>query len=402
MININVFCRLFYSSHYVPIAAYDGGEQSVCCCSLEQALPIFSAAKDALLHAEQNPAVYAAPAGLYGAVAVKGTQTQILVGPVFGSGVSEETVYAFMHMNAISVENKSDVASFLSALPKYTYNQFLNLLAYLHFVLNGQTIDLIEHFRLSDAATEQRIAAAHTMRSAYAKETKSEHGTYQFEMRMLDCVRRGDGNGLNALFDAVLKTQAMTEGILAENPLRQAKNLLIGLVTMVGKVGGIGGGLDVEETYRLIDLYVQECEKTQSIERVKMLQYNLVTDFTERVAKCRLPAGVSREVFACIQFIKNHTNDRIGLDDVAAHIKKSRAYTTRRFKAETGKTIGAFITECKIDEACSLLRHSDASILDISNYLYFSNSSYFQNMFKRIVGTTPAAYRSGAGIQMER
>jgi len=60
--------------------------------------------------------------------------------------------------------------------------------------------------------------------------------------------------------------------------------LLIGLVTLIGKVGAIDGGMDVEDTYNLIDVYIQECEKAQSVEEVKTLQYNLLFDFTKRVA----------------------------------------------------------------------------------------------------------------------
>lgn len=60
------------------------------------------------------------------------------------------------------------------------------------------------------------------------------------------------------------------EGKLAETPLRQAKNLFIGLITMIGKFAAIPGGMDIEETYHLIDTYIQECEKLQTEEAVKI------------------------------------------------------------------------------------------------------------------------------------
>ncbi len=71
--------------------------------------------------------------------------------------------------------------------------------------------------------------------------------------------------------------------------MRQAKNLLIGLVVSVGKDAAIPGGMDIEETYQLIDTYTQECEKLQSEDAVKNLQYNMTMDFANRVAMQKSP-----------------------------------------------------------------------------------------------------------------
>lgn len=392
--DLKEFCTLFYASHYLPIALFTNGRQVASFCSLEKPIDVFYSALPHLLSAEQNPAIYtSATAGLYGAVKINGTTDRIIVGPVFSGVISDEVIYEFMRNNAISMEHKNEITVFLSALPKYTYNQFLNLLAFLHHSLNGETIDLLEHFRLADKSAEAKIAARHTLQSVQTKDIKDEHGTYQFEMLMIDYVRRGDTEKLNILFDDALKKQILHEGTLAENPLRQAKNLFIGLVTMVGKAGAIQGGMGVEEVYNLIDLYIQECEKAQSIELIKVLQYHMLFDFTERVARSQVPPNLSKDIFTCVQFIKNHTNDHIGINDVANHIGKSRAYVTQKFKKELGKTINDFIMECKLKDACSLLLHSDLSISEISDYLCFANQPYFQNKFRQIVGVTPAVFR---------
>lgn len=394
MDKIENYCQLFYSSHYLPIAHCKGEGIFTFYSSLENDINVFTAAIAALSRMEQNPAVYAYEAvGLYGLIRIDNSPDIVIVGPVFGGLVSDEAIYGFMRKNAISVEHKDDIGAFLSALPKYTYNQFLNLLAYLHFTLNGKVISVLDHFHLADKNAEQEIAVRHTLQSVQAKEFQSEHGTYQFEMMMLDYVRQGETDKLNSLLMEILKKQALQEGTLAENPLRQAKNLLIGVATMVGKVGAIGGGMDVEEAYRLIDLYIQECEKAQSIEVIKVLQYNLVLDFTKRVAHSQVPPNTSKEVFTMIQYIKNHTNDQIGIDQVAHHIGKSRAYITKKFRQEVGKTIRDYIMQCKLNEARSLLRHSNMSIAEICNNLFFSSQSYFHNVFKKEYQMTPSEFR---------
>ena len=54
-------------------------------------------------------------------------------------------------------------------------------------------------------------------------------------------------------------------------------------------LGAIPGGVDTEKTYQLLDLYIQECEKLQSIEKIQALQYSMIMDFASKLGrlKCR-------------------------------------------------------------------------------------------------------------------
>lgn len=71
----------------------------------------------------------------------------------------------------------------------------------------------------------------------------------------------------------------------------------------------------------------------------------------------------------------------------------SRTYLCDRFKLETGMTIGHFITNTKITEAKRMLTVTTLNAAQISDYLSFSSQSYFQNVFKKIVGCTPKQFR---------
>ena len=180
---------------------------------------------------------------------------------------------------------------------------------------------------------------------------------------------------------------------MARSPLRQAKNIFIGVATKVIMLGAIPGGLDIEKAYQLLDLYVLECEQMQSIEEVHRLQYIMLMDFCQRTGNARIPSGISSEIYRCITFIKNHTNEPLTVEDVAGHINRSRSYLMRRFKAETGMQVNAYITDCKMAEACDLLMYSHKPLSGISAYLGYSSQSYFQNVFKKQFGMTPMQYR---------
>ncbi len=254
--------------------------------------------------------------------------------------------------------------------------------------------DLLGLYERKSKQNRRKMAKSHTEEYLSAKESGAVHDTYQFENMMLSCIRDGEPEQLKRLFQKAQEMKGFTVGRLAATPLRQEKNLLIGLVAVVGKVAGIGGGMEIEEAYRLIDLYTQECEKAETVEAVDLLRYQMVMDFTERVQQAKLPSNVSPAVFRAMQYIGDHTNAPIALDDVAAHVGMSRSNLTRRFKAETGKTVNEYIIETKIRDAKRLLRYSDMTYGEIAAILAFSSQAYFQTVFKRKTGFTPGEYQT--------
>lgn len=393
-LELEKYCEFFYASHYVPVALHRGADRMAYYSSLDKPLDLSAALQPMIAASEKNPDIFTLPEqGQYGLIRVGGKGEYILVGPVFASPVTEATVLVIAHRNFIESNDVGLLGSFLSAIPHYSYNQFVSLVAYLHYSLNHETFDILGHFHEGSAVYESSLAAVHTENSFAAKEQQQMHGTYQFENMLLSYVRDGEMEKLNDFLLQTVKTTELREGALADTPLRQAKNLLIGTATMVGKVGAIGGGMDVEETYRLIDLYIQECEKAPSVDAVKMLQYNMILDFTDRVSQSKTPTNTSREVFACMQFIQNHTSYSIGIDSVAEYTGKSRSYITRKFRQEAGMSIMDFITQSKLRDAKRLLRYSDKTLAEISSYLCFSSQAYFHTVFKQATGLTPNEYR---------
>lgn len=387
------FCRHFYASCFLPVTCCEQGQQT-CSVGFPNGIPLYDAVLRFLLAAPQNPGVYTSPdGGIYGIVRLKHRDAYILLGPAYSYSLTQEQIHTYMSLNALKKEQEPEITQFLSAIPHYSYYRFLNLLTFFHFVLNDEEISILEQMAVSDLSLEQEIAARHAETAYTARDVNQQHGTYFFERQMLDYVRAGDPQRMRQFLLENVTGHPLTEGKLADHPLRQAKNLLIGTVTMVGKDGAIPGGMDIEQVYQLIDTYIQECEQMQSVDAVKNLQFNMLIDFTTRVAQARMPEGISNEIFTCMQYISTHLTERITVQDVADQIKKSRAYTADKFKKETGKTVGEYITASRMQEARTLLRYTDKSLGEISDYLHFSSQPYFQTVFKKTYGMTPARFR---------
>jgi YesN/AraC family two-component response regulator len=64
------------------------------------------------------------------------------------------------------------------------------------------------------------------------------------------------------------------------------------------------------------------------------------------------------------------------------------------FKRATGQSFMAYLNHCRIERAQALLAMTGKSVSDISQEMGFCDQSYFGTVFRKLVGMTPAAYRS--------
>lgn len=391
MEDLCTFCSLFYASHYLPIALY-GRDGFIYSAGFPRSGDPYPFVLEKLT-GQGNPAIYvSSDTGCYGLVRCNKDHF-LIIGPVYSTSVTEEIILTYQNKNALPPKQKGEIAQFLCGIPNYTYNQFLNLLLYLLYTLTGEQKDISDAFHITDTDQQEKIGQQFAQRTYTDRENQQQHGSYHFERQMLEVIRSGDTVWLERFLMSTLNEVPLQEGKLADTPLRQAKNLFIGMVAMVGKEAAIPAGLDVEQTYQLIDTYTQECERMQSVDTIKNLQYNMLIDFTSRISRQRMPDGLSPETRTAIQFISTHINQPIGVADVVACAGASRAQLFKYFQRDLGMGISAYITQCRLREAKSLLRYTDKSLGEISSYLCFSSQSYFQNVFKKQFGVTPIQYR---------
>lgn len=103
----------------------------------------------------------------------------------------------------------------------------------------------------------------------------------------------------------------------------------------------------------------------------------------------------SPEVLKAIDFINSSLSVQLDVDEVAARAHVSVSTLTKKFKAEVGKTVSAYIDDAIMKEAASLLRFTDMSVQEISTRFDFCYQSYFSKRFKDHYCITPQQYRNG-------
>ena len=84
------------------------------------------------------------------------------------------------------------------------------------------------------------------------------------------------------------------------------------------------------------------------------------------------------------------------LQEVAAYVFLSPYYFARLFKAQTGTTLGEYITEVRLLRARTLLLQTDLSVSTVSEKVGYRSCSYFSALFTKRFGTSPSVYRQTA------
>jgi len=92
------------------------------------------------------------------------------------------------------------------------------------------------------------------------------------------------------------------------------------------------------------------------------------------------------------RYLNEHLREKLTVEDVCRHFWLSPSAVTRKFRAETGKSIAAYFLDLKITEAKRAISMSSRRFTEISESLGFSSLNYFTKVFKQQTGMTPTAY----------
>lgn len=93
------------------------------------------------------------------------------------------------------------------------------------------------------------------------------------------------------------------------------------------------------------------------------------------------------------QYIEEHYQEDISLQDLAGAMDYSDAYFCKIFKQCFDKSFIVYLTELRVEKAATLLEDAMVNIKDVSSRVGYRDSNYFAKVFKRIKGTTPSEYR---------
>lgn len=221
------------------------------------------------------------------------------------------------------------------------------------------------------------------------REYNVSHLSYEREMAFFDSIRQGNTEEVKRLYKPLNSSEL---GILSDDPLRNIKYHLIITVAFITRYC-IEGGMEMETAYNMSDIYIQNIDKCSSVKQVQELHKEIVVGYTQRMKLIQKSSQYSKSVILCLDYIYENLHTKITLEKLAEHVNLSVTYLSKLFHKEVGITISAYIIKKRVEAAENMLKFSEFTGTEISNYLCFSSESHFIQVFKKETGYTPKQYR---------
>lgn len=213
---------------------------------------------------------------------------------------------------------------------------------------------------------------------------------YESEFAFYHAVKDGDLETVKQIMSPLGSTKM---GVLSKNPVRNLRYHFIISVAIITRFC-IESGLSPEYAYTLSDLYIQKADLIESIEGIHQLHREMVYDYTKQMRRQVKERTYSKQIVLALDYIYTHLQKNMTVTEIADAIQLNPSYLSTLFKKEIGISISAYIRKERIKMAENLLKYSDFSAIDISNYLCFSSHSHFIKVFKEHTGYTPREYRN--------
>lgn len=318
---------------------------------------------------------------------------KIVVGPTRQIPISKQDLKAISFSLGINKATTDEFISEMEAIIFLPLMTLIQILCMVNFALSGnkkKIEDIVVHEEKQNIIKDE-IEKENIDKKINEIEHSSSnpYNAYDVENRLLDMVMRGDVSAVNQF---VSNAPSIRSGTIAQEQLRQLKNIFIVTASLVSRAA-IRGGMDVTESLGLSDQYIQKCELTNSADLINELNYRMVIDYTEKVEKLNLGKSSSVLVNKVSNYIQNNLSNPIKVVDISKALFMGRSRLSIDFKKETGINISDYIMQIKINEAKRLLRYSDKSFSTIAFYLGFSSQSHFTKVFKKFADSTPFEYR---------
>ncbi len=98
-------------------------------------------------------------------------------------------------------------------------------------------------------------------------------------------------------------------------------------------------------------------------------------------------------ILKAITYIREHYSEKISQEDVANYLSITPEYLSTLFNREMGKNFAAFVNEFRVSHAKRMLKGSNLKIYEIAEKVGFSDTKYFNRVFKEIEGISPKEFK---------
>lgn len=306
----------------------------------------------------------------------------LLIGPSLLEKRSPNELSPLFLSLGLEESQAEGAAEAAALLPVYSLRQLADLSYLLASCLSEEEIEA------PLLPFEEREAKGPSIEPDRPISEQAANSSLQSEKAIRGFIVAGDVEGFSSWVSKLPKT---TFGHLANEPLRETKNIFI-CATTTSSRAAIEGGMSPALALSASDRFILKAEKCLTPSEVFRLQFDMVKYYVEEVAKLNQGKPMSDLLRKVSSYCQRHRGEVLRVEGLSEEISWSRSYLSTRFKKETGMTIVEYFHRYKCEEAKRLLK-AGISLSDISARLAFSSPSHFSRVFKKYAGISPKDYR---------
>ncbi|MGF0116983.1 helix-turn-helix transcriptional regulator [Promicromonospora sp. Marseille-Q5078] len=168
------------------------------------------------------------------------------------------------------------------------------------------------------------------------------------------------------------------------------------ILRIMARVAAQRGGLPPVTIDAISQEYAQRLHRighTADARRTAAFTTQMVTDFCRSVRRHH-QRGYSALVRQVTEEIDLHLGHHVSTPELAERLGVSASTLARRFKAETGATVSAYVARQRAERAARLLATTSQPVHDVALFVGYDDPNYFVKVFRTAYGMTPTAYRA--------
>lgn len=320
---------------------------------------------------------------LSGRIALPDSREYLILGPALPHEMASTQCISVLEEFSLPPQQMEELKFYFHFLPQMTVERF-NIALELVWTIIYPNPEAIPQPTVFDTDNRNAIKTSgievENMMNADAEHT------------MLSIIGSGRVDKLEDALQHIYSSSDFGLSRLAPSQLRALKNTIISSVSLVSRKA-VECGIDYSTSLAVSDHYIYRLEQTDSISGAKEIWYTMLVDYTQRVAALHTPGNTTPLTAKIFRDIQAHKYEKITVSDIARRLSFSPGYLSHHFKEATGVTLSDYIHEQKIAEAGQLLENTELSLAEIAAKMGFSSQQQFQQIFRKIAGETPAAYR---------
>ncbi|SDY02882.1 two-component system, response regulator YesN [Evansella caseinilytica] len=198
---------------------------------------------------------------------------------------------------------------------------------------------------------------------------------YQLEKKLLETVTAGLVDGVSPQFTNYL--QALVAYCEAHGEAVEEK---------------------LSEFFILLSRQIIDCGISMSINR-KFAETNTMKHIQDELIRIsrhihKMYYAQNRDVVLIAKnYLADHYNKTLTLEEVADVVQLSPQYFSKVFKSRAGSSFIDYLTELRVEKAKELIRTNEKSVKEICFEVGYKDPNYFSRVFKKYTGFSPSEFR---------